>query len=286
MSHLPRYSLIGLAIVAISETAMLLQIDPFWTWHTPIAWTGYLLFVDGVVWSRRGSSWLTDAPAEFAFLAVMSIPLWLIFEAYNLCIQNWHYINLPPNVVVRYASYAWAFATIWPGIFETAELIATFRRSAPVERTEGPAATVHQATTGGRWATVSIIAGAAMLLWPIVQPSPYLAAPVWLGFIFLLDPINARLGAESLIGDFRSGSRDRLTHLVLSGFACGVLWEFWNYWARSKWIYTVPIMEHPKIFEMPLPGYLGFPAFALECFTMYVFVRHVLWRSPTRPIAV
>ena len=32
-------------------------------------------------------------------------------------------------------------------------------------------------------------------------------------------------------------------------------------------------MERLKIFEMPLPGYLGFPAFALECFTMYVFVR-------------
>ena len=31
----------------------------------------------------------------------------------------------------------------------------------------------------------------------------YLAAPVWLGFIFLLDPINARLGGESL--DRRSG---------------------------------------------------------------------------------
>jgi len=33
------------------------------------------------------------------------------------------------------------------------------------------------------------------------------------------------------------------------------------------------IMEHLKIFEMPVPGYLGFPAFAFECFTMYVFVR-------------
>ena len=52
-----------------------------------------------------------------------------------------------------------------------------------------------------------------------------------------------------------------------------MLWEFWNYWARAKWHYTVPIMENLKIFEMPVPGYLGFPAFALECFTMYVFVR-------------
>ena len=34
-------------------------------------------------------------------------------------------------------------------------------------------------------------------------------------------------------------------------------------------------MEGMKPFEMPLPRYLGFPAFALECFTMYVFVRTI-----------
>ena len=66
---------------------------------------------------------------------------------------------------------------------------------------------------------------------------------------------------------------NRLVNLMLSGFLCGTLWEFWNYWSRAKWHYTIPIMENAKLFEMPLPGYLGFPAFALECFTMYVFVR-------------
>ena len=68
-------------------------------------------------------------------------------------------------------------------------------------------------------------------------------------------------------------------NLLLSGLLCGVLWEFWNYWSRRKWHYTVPIMEDVKIFEMPLPGYFGFPAFAVECFTMYVFVRAVWNRS-------
>ena len=112
----------------------------------------------------------------------------------------------------------------------------------------------------------------------------YLAAPVWLGFILLFDPINARLGGESLIGDFRAGRHDRLVNLLLGGLLCGVLWEFWNYWSRAKWHYTVPIMERVKIFEMPLPGYLGFPAFALECFTMYVFVRLVAgWLVGRRP---
>ena len=114
-----------------------------------------------------------------------------------------------------------------------------------------------------------------MLIWPFVWPSRYLAAPVWLGFIFLLDPINARLGGESLWDDLNEGQYDRLKNLVSSGFLCGILWEFWNYWSHTKWRYAVPIMENVKIFEMPLPGYFGFPAFAIECFTMYVFVRLV-----------
>jgi len=67
---------------------------------------------------------------------------------------------------------------------------------------------------------------------------------------------------------------------------CGVLWEFWNYWSRAKWHYTVPIMENLKIFEMPVPGYLGFPAFAFECFTMYVFVRTIFASQLGRAIAL
>ena len=115
-----------------------------------------------------------------------------------------------------------------------------------------------------------------MLIIPFFVAAPiarYLAAPIWLGFILFLDPINARLGGASLLDDWRHGVNDRLVNLMISGFLCGGLWEFWNYWSRAKWHYTVPIMENVKIFEMPLPGYFGFPAFALECFTMYVFVR-------------
>jgi hypothetical protein len=141
-----------------------------------------------------------------------------------------------------------------------------------------------------------VVAGAVMLAAPFMVSDSlavYMAAPVWLGFIFLLDPINAALGVESLWMDLRGGRRERLINLSLSGLLCGLLWEFWNYWSRAKWIYSVPIMENLKLFEMPLPGYLGFPAFAIECFTMYVFVRTVLAfdrRMPAsrlgRPIAL
>ena len=52
-----------------------------------------------------------------------------------------------------------------------------------------------------------------------------------------------------------------------------MLWEFWNYWAIGKWIYTVPIpFAGPKIFEMPLLGFLGFPAFAVEVYSLQNFI--------------
>jgi hypothetical protein len=275
---------LGLAIMIVSEAATIAQIEPFWSWNTPIAWTGFIIFADGIVWRARGDSWLRSAPREFALLALVSIALWVMFEGFNLVIRNWHYVGLPENPALRYFGYAWSFATIWPALFVGAELIGVVRGS---RRPLKPYSTNPPAPPALP-ALVSITAGAAMLLSPFLAPAsvaPYLAAPVWLGFIFLLDPINARLGAESLSGDWRAGRRDRLINLVLSGFLCGVLWEFWNYWSRARWIYTVPMMENLKIFEMPLPGYFGFPPFALECFTLYVFVRRLVTRGG-RPIAL
>ena len=50
-------------------------------------------------------------------------------------------------------------------------------------------------------------AGLLMLASPFVVSrdiARYLAAPVWLGFLFLLDPINASLGADSVLADLRA----------------------------------------------------------------------------------
>jgi hypothetical protein len=285
----------GLLIMIVSETATLLRIEPFWSWNTPIAWTGFILFADAVVFRARGDSWMRSAPREFAMLALASIPLWLVFEAYNLVIRNWYYTGLPENTALRYFGYGWSFATITPAMFEGAELMAVARGSG---RSGGPAGSIRwgEPETPARSKSdlpdpsdlpdlrgpLSVAAGALMLVSPFLvsaELARYMAAPVWLGFIFLLDPINARLGGESLSTDLRAGRYDRLVNLSLSGFLCGALWEFWNFWAGAKWHYSVPIMERWKIFEMPLPGYFGFPPFALECFTMYVFARRLVTRG-------
>jgi hypothetical protein len=267
----------ALIVMIVSESATLAGVEPFASWNTPIAWTGFILFADSIVYQQRRRSWIRSSPREFTFLVLASIPLWLIFEYYNLYIDNWFYVGLPENRALRLFGYAWSFATIWPAIFEGADLIDVWRGSP--RRAVGRQQILPVAGQEWKFALLSVVVGAAMLLWPLVWPSRYLAAPVWLGFIFLLEPINVRLRGETLVGDAGHGEWARLVNLALSGLLCGVLWEFWNYWARAKWHYTVPIMENLKIFEMPVPGYLGFPAFALECFTMYVFARAIVTRS-------
>ena len=77
----------------------------------------------GEIGALRGRSLLTSNRRAFWLLAAASVPLWLIFELYNLRLANWFYAGLPSNLAVRYFAYAWAFATIWPGIFVTAALL-------------------------------------------------------------------------------------------------------------------------------------------------------------------
>ena len=57
--------------MALSQAAVFAKIEPFWSWHTPIAWTGYILFIDGLIWHRRGESPLRNDRAEMVFLTIV-----------------------------------------------------------------------------------------------------------------------------------------------------------------------------------------------------------------------
>jgi hypothetical protein len=89
------------------------------------------------------------------------------------------------------------------------------------------------------------------------------------GFIFLLEPFNYWFGGRSLLKDLEEGNPRKIYLLLMAGLICGFLWEFWNFWALSKWIYTVPFFDKLKGFEMPYLGFLGFPPFAVQAYVMY-----------------
>ena len=276
---LPVHGWLGLLALVCAEWLMFRGVEPVATFFTPIAWTAYILVADAAVLAVQGKSRLRNAPREFARAALLSVPLWLIFEAYNLRLQNWAYDGLPMNWSASGFGYAWSYATITPAIFVTADLIESYGWFAR------PARPWKISAAAERW---SVALGAVLLTVPLLVPrhaAAYLFTAVWLGFIFLLDPINRRLGLPSLLADLEQGERGRINSLLVSGWVCGWLWEFWNYWASAKWHYIFPLFQQWKIFEMPAPGYLGFPPFALECFVMYVFASRLLgWLKKPQPV--
>jgi len=265
----PPHGWIGILALAAAEALLFRRVEPVATFFTPIAWTAYILTADAAVLALTNRSRLHDAPITLARMALLSIPLWLIFEAYNLRLQNWTYVGVPREWPLALLGYAWSFATITPAIFESSDLVQALLPPLPGEpwKISRPAE------------NACLAAGAACLILPLAVPqriAAYLFALLWLGFLLLLDPINRRLGLPSFLGDLSEGFRRRVYGFFAAGWICGWLWEFWNYWAAGKWHYIFPMFQQTKIFEMPAPGYLGFLPFALECFSMYVTAAWLL----------
>jgi hypothetical protein len=258
----PPHGWLGIVALVAAELLMFRGIEPVATYFTPIAWSAWILIADAAVLAITGRSRLHDAPLTLARMAVLSIPLWLVFEAYNLRLRNWTYVGVPPGLP-GFLGYGWSFATITPAIFETSDLVQALLPPLPAEPRKISAVAER----------VLVSCGAACLIVPLVLPqriAAYLFVLVWIGFVLLLDPLNRRLGLPSFLGDLSEGFLRRIYGFFLSGWICGWLWEFWNNWAAAKWLYIFPMFQRWKVFEMPVPGFLGFLPFALECFTMYV----------------
>jgi hypothetical protein len=269
------YDYIGLATIFVAEALLFAGNQFAGRWFTPMVWTGYILFSDSLVFRVRGRSLLTTDRIEFLIIIIVSIACWWLFEFYNAprfwrsdLELWWHYHNLEPNPYLRRFGYDWAFATIFPAMFLTAQLlrVTVFKKLSRFRPLYLSRAGLYS----------MIVLGAVGAIVPLVFFSAWLAPVIWLGFIFLIDPINYLRGWPSIIGDLQQGSCRRLFSLLSAGGICGILWEFWNYWALSKWTYTVPYLGSIKIFEMPVLGYLGFPPFAVECWVMYIFFRSLL----------
>jgi hypothetical protein len=267
------YGWLGLGVVVGAE-ALLFGGQPFVAqWFTPIVWTGYILFADALALRLRGHSLIYNHPREALMLAWISAGCWVLFEAYNLRLRNWYYVGVPEHAVERTWAYLWSFATIMPGIFETADVLEGLgflckRRAKP------------RALPPVLLAAVFLVGLSFVLIPPLlpIRIARYTFAFVWVGFILLLEPINVQLGCESLLARWAAGDSRPALRLLAAGLVTGLLWEFWNYWATSGWRYTLPwpIDFGVYYFRMPVLGMLGFPPFAWECWAMFQLLRRVL----------
>ena len=257
------HGFIGLGILILAEIMMFRRVEPFYSWFYCFAWWSYILICDSLIYKIEGNSLLMSRTKEFLLLIPWSIAVWLFFELVNLSLKNWYYINIPRNTAMRWIGYMVAYSTVLPGIFETTELLGSLGLYRGVS--------VPAIPKSRKWYIPFWIVGGAFLTLPIAVPR-YCFPLIWGSLIFLLEPINHRFGGKSLMRDWERGDPGKFLLLLTGGLACGLLWEFWNFWARSKWVYTVPFFDELKGFEMPFLGFLGFLPFAVECYVIYNFI--------------
>ena len=265
---------VGFIGLPLSHYWLVAKVEPFYSSIYCFLWWSYIFAVDYAVWKLRGSSLLRDRPKEFLFLAVWSVPVWMLFEAVNLRLQNWYYVMAPWSLSLGVMFLLLAFGTVLPGIFETMELVVGL-----LEKFSPDGRIVSRPFVVSRWnARLQWSLGALMLVLLLAFPKDCFCL-AWGFAFFLTEPIcywrrrteTNQIG-RSLLGQLAAGNCTRLVALLAAGFICGGLWESWNFTARTKWIYSVPFFDELKLGEMPVLGFVGFPPFALECYALVNFL--------------
>ncbi|HEY2942891.1 MAG TPA: DUF4332 domain-containing protein [Vicinamibacteria bacterium] len=255
---------LALLAFAAATAGLVLLLEPIPTWYYHLAWWSYIVAADDLNRRLSGRSLLRDRPRRFLWLVGASVLWWTLFEAINLRLGNWYYVMDLPSQATRWAGGVLAFATVLPGVVETLELVEHLGllRRVGVARV--------------RWTRLKeracLALGGASFALPLLWPDLFFPL-TWGSFVFLLEPWNRRHARRSFLRDLEAGEAGPLCRTLAAGLVCGMLWETWNFWARSKWIYTVPVFEEMKLFEMPLLGFLGFPPFAVECVVLLRFLR-------------
>jgi Domain of unknown function (DUF4332) len=273
---IPMQGLVGLVLFGLGLWALIADLEAWNTvWYLP-AWYGYLLVLDAVISLRGRRSFVADRPGELVSMMLWSLPFWLLFEAFNLRLRNWYYVFGLRTLWGSLLMSTLAFATVLPACFFHADALEAFgafrdKRWRPLR--------VTRVLLG-----ICAAAGAAAVVLPLLAPRQFFWM-VWGGPVAILEVANYRSGAPSLLRDLENGRPGRFLRLLAGGLLAGAVWELLNYWARTKWIYTVPGFEQAKLMEMPFAGFGGFPPLALSAFAVHSFVSRLRGRSRLATVA-
>jgi hypothetical protein len=264
--YLP-FFLLSLALEALGFISLQYRIEPFRHYFYVTSWWSYIILADSVLAYRNHKFLILNR--RLPMLIMISSGYWCIFELLNVRLQNWHYINLPAESCLRYTGYLLSFGTVIPAIMITKELLITLLPSLKPE----------EALDGGvciwrSYPYVAIASGVACLAAVIVFPL-FTFPLAWVFLALIFDGLNYKKGYASFAKEVWNRRSAGLIGSAAAGRICGLMWEAWNFNAVAKWIYTVPFVQGIKLFEMPLPGYAGFPAFGVETIAFVGFLKGI-----------
>src|SRR4051812_36820385 len=111
-------------LFVIASAVMLKKAEAFFTHYFFFAWGGFFGAAESWLYLKSGDSALLNHPSNFFFFVLpLSAFIWFLFEAFNLRLENWSYVGVPEKLPARWLGYFFAFGTVLPGIFVTAEAL-------------------------------------------------------------------------------------------------------------------------------------------------------------------
>jgi len=258
---LPLHGRFGLALLAVSWFLAWSRLDlpgPA-EQHTffPL-WLGFILFLDGLVFRRSGTSLATARRRDFLWMFPVSAVSWWYFEFLNRSVRNWWYPDRMDFGPVHYLIYSsLCFSTVLPAIFEIRDLLATF----PALR--------RRWSDGPRWrlprtAPAAFILGAVLLPLVTRYPDPLFFA-TWVAPLLLLAGALGLARIESPFDPIKRGDWTPVLLLAYAALVCGFFWELWNAFSSPRWAYAVPYVDRFHLFAMPAVGYTGYLPFGPIC---------------------
>ncbi len=250
--------------------------EPAATWLYLACWYPTILVMAAVIARAEGQDPFSRRPVHALSLFAWSAVFWFFFELLNWRIDNWYYVYVPADRLSRWVGISLAFATVLPAIFLAARVLETWGVMRSVRTPSFRVAPLAL--------RLSAVVGTLFLVLPLIWPRRFFPL-VWGATTLLAEPaLYRRAPRWSLLADLARGEAGRLLRLLAGGAAVGLLWETYNSFARSRWIYTVPGLEELKLFEMPLLGFLGFPVFALECWSVFHLLASYGISTPEVPL--
>lgn len=245
----------SLLLYLSGHAALITRYEPLINFFFVTSWWAYIILLDTLLSRKTKKFALLNR--HLPGMIIISCGYWCFFEIMNLRLQDWYYINIPYNAIMRYVGYFLAYGTVIPAICLTAQALEPVLPHLRTRPFSVP-----------NYFTRACLAGSALFVLALAVPE-YFFGLTWVFGILVIDGFNYRAGRRSFMADLEHGDPRRVLTALLAGLICGAIWEAWNFLSPVRWVYTVPFLEHFKVFEMPIAGYIGFPVFAVETIAFF-----------------
>ena len=237
---------------------------------TPL-WLSFIVVMNGLSYRRSGRCLMLNRPLFFLSLFPASAAFWWFFEYLNRFVENWSYVQVPPDGWAYFWRATVSFSTVLAAVLSAQEWITEmewvrrgFRDWFALEL-QRPRAWTYLVFAAACLGLLSIGVWPNALFWLL-----------WVSPLLILCSFQVALGEKTLFSGVAAGDWRVVVASAAGALFCGWFWEMWNYWSLAKWTYHVPFVQRFQVFEMPLLGYAGYLPFGLECAVIGDLLERVL----------